>query len=132
VVVPAFAVVFFYGWRLYIDPLSFVFYVHLLTLLFVSVQSDKSSRNRSLRRAWITFALIPVLSAIGAALIAVNLRSLEREHIQIVNFKIELFVYSIGSVIYGISLYFLAGAIAPDRFPRANAGRPSMANPPVQ
>ncbi len=80
---------------------------YLLGLIFVATKLEDSNRRNSFRKAWVTFALIPFWFFIMQLLRAGHLdddRALR---------LVEIWDAAIASVLWGISLLFLVGAIAP-------------------
>lgn len=87
--------------------MNWIIIAYLLGLIFLATKLEDTARRKSLRAAWIAFALIPFwhfLMPLCRAGDALRPRTLE---------LIDIWDQAIPSLLLGISFLLLAGALAP-------------------
>ena len=91
--------------------MTWIHIAYLLGLLFLATKLDNADRRDSFRKAWVTFALIPISVFIMHLFRAEQLE--DREALQLV----EIWEAAISNILLGVSLLFLVGALVPKEAP---------------
>jgi hypothetical protein len=91
--------------------MNWIIIAYLLSLIFLAMKLEDPTRRSSFRAAWITFALIPIWNFLMHLFRAGNIR--DTRTLQL----IEIWDQAIPSLLLGISLFCLLGALAPNQPP---------------
>ncbi len=89
--------------------MNWILIAYLLSLIVLAMKLEDPTRLNSFRKAWITFALIPMWNFLMHLFRVGNIQDTESLRL------IEIWDQAIPSLLLGISLFHLLGAIAPEQ-----------------